>query len=259
MTQAEFEAVGLHVCNSQTTGDLIYASSSSQLSRLAIGNGVLYGTGGTPTWATEIDNITLDTAVAKGTWTASGTWTLPAHTLGGIVTLPSNQVFQGGTLMIAGAASPPNPDTTVHIWSGSAGTVTPLSGTILTIEDNTAMYVTLLTPASTENGIFFGSPTSAIRAGVIYVHSSDTFKFRSIDVDKILWTAGSWAFQEATTLNLGTTGQLQVAGTKVVGARVVDARADDTIAGAGAYDDTTAGVIDALRDAMITHGLIAAT
>ena len=37
MTQAEFEAVGLHVLNSQATGDLIYASSSTQLSRLAKG------------------------------------------------------------------------------------------------------------------------------------------------------------------------------------------------------------------------------
>jgi len=37
LTQAEFEAVGLHVCNSQATGDLIYASSGSQLSRLAAG------------------------------------------------------------------------------------------------------------------------------------------------------------------------------------------------------------------------------
>jgi len=47
----------------------------------------------------------------------------------------------------------------------------------------------------------------------------------------------------------------QVAGTQVVGARVVDARCDDAI---NSGDATTDGVIDALRDAMITHGLIAA-
>ncbi len=97
-TQTEFEAVGLHVLNSQATGDLIYASSSSQLSRFAIGNGVLYGTGGTPTWATEVANITLNTAVAKGTWTASGTWTVPAHTLGGTVTGNSQTITTCGDI-----------------------------------------------------------------------------------------------------------------------------------------------------------------
>ena len=52
-----------------------------------------------------------------------------------------------------------------------------------------------------------------------------------------------------------TTGPITVAGTQVVGARVVDARADDV---ANSGDATTDGLIDALRDAMIAHGLIAA-
>jgi len=42
---------------------------------------------------------------------------------------------------------------------------------------------------------------------------------------------------------------------KVVGPRVVDARCDDAI---NSGDATTDGVIDALRDAMIAHGLVAA-
>ncbi|KKN10585.1 hypothetical protein LCGC14_1035240, partial [marine sediment metagenome] len=42
---------------------------------------------------------------------------------------------------------------------------------------------------------------------------------------------------------------------QVVGTRVVDARCDDAI---NSGDATTDGVIDALRDAMIAHGLIAA-
>lgn len=44
-------------------------------------------------------------------------------------------------------------------------------------------------------------------------------------------------------------------GTQVVGTRVIDARCDDAL---NSGDATTDGVIDALRDAMITHGLIAA-
>jgi hypothetical protein len=43
---------------------------------------------------------------------------------------------------------------------------------------------------------------------------------------------------------------------QVVGARVIDARCDDAI-NESAWDATTAGVLDSLRDAMIAHGLIA--
>lgn len=50
-------------------------------------------------------------------------------------------------------------------------------------------------------------------------------------------------------------GYLQIGANQVVGARVIDARCDDAI---NSGDATTDGVIDALRDAMIAHGLIAA-
>ena len=59
------------------------------------------------------------------------------------------------------------------------------------------------------------------------------------------------------TGDVHTTDVYKVDDTQVVGPRVVDARADDAINDAS-WDATTAGVLDALRDAMITHGLIAA-
>lgn len=182
MTQAEFEAVGLHVINSQATGDLIYASSATQLSRLGIGatNAILTVIGGVPTWQTtlsgltfvapalgaatatsinglvvtttagtltiannasaalvtsgnysitltataatnvtlpttgtlatlagteELDSKTLDSSVGKGTWTASGTWTIPAVTLGGTVTGGNNNLNNIGHIGIGNAAS----------------------------------------------------------------------------------------------------------------------------------------------------------
>lgn len=37
----------------------------------------------------ELTDKTLTSAIAKGTWTASGTWTIPAVTLGGTITVPS--------------------------------------------------------------------------------------------------------------------------------------------------------------------------
>jgi hypothetical protein len=55
--------------------------------------------------------------------------------------------------------------------------------------------------------------------------------------------------------NADVVSSYKVAGTQVVGARIIDARADDV---ANSGDATTDGLIDALRDAMIAHGLIAA-
>ncbi len=56
--------------------------------------------------------------------------------------------------------------------------------------------------------------------------------------------------------NLDSDGVYKVDGTQVVGPRVIDARAS-AVANSG--DATTDGLIDALRDAMISHGLIAAS
>jgi len=55
--------------------------------------------------------------------------------------------------------------------------------------------------------------------------------------------------------NINATGVLKIDDVQVVSNRVIDARCDDAI---NSGDATTDGVIDALRDAMITHGLIAA-
>ena len=52
LTQAEWEGIGTHVFDSQATGDILYASSATQLSRLGIGstNNLLTISGGIPAW-----------------------------------------------------------------------------------------------------------------------------------------------------------------------------------------------------------------
>ena len=52
LSQAEWEAVGTHILNNQATGDIIYASSSSQLSRLAkaTDGNILQLASGIPAW-----------------------------------------------------------------------------------------------------------------------------------------------------------------------------------------------------------------
>lgn len=59
LTQIEDDAVGRHKFNSQATGDILYASSGSQLSRLGIGSTdqVLSVVGGIPAWASGVKGM----------------------------------------------------------------------------------------------------------------------------------------------------------------------------------------------------------
>ncbi len=61
------------------------------------------GTLATLAGSEELDNKTLDSSVAKGTWTASGTWTVPAMTLGGAITGNNQNISGLGTLGCSGA------------------------------------------------------------------------------------------------------------------------------------------------------------
>jgi len=118
--------------------------------------------------------------------------------------------------------------------------------------DNTTQGLTgrayLETLALKKSGAGYTFPASganifAVRA---YIYTSATASLLLVDVDGNLWTNGY----------VNTAEVYKVDGTQVVGPRVVDARCDDVI---NSGDATTDGVIDALRDAMITHGLIAAS
>ena len=300
LAQAEFEAVGLHICNSQATGDLIYASSASQLSRLGIGstNAVLQVVGGVPAWVTnptiasptftgtvtlpstvtvgavvltfpgatgtfatlagteELDNKTLDSSVAKGTWTASGTWTIPA------VTISSKITTYGGTVLgylgnrfytyftsdaadnfahanhfdgqLTGAAADTNKLIGSYfgnsIVTQTAAETISVIAQMLLIEPCITKNVTTITIAST---LYIASaPTEGATNAAIYVASGDT-----------------------NLASLTMRGNIYYGANQVVGARVVDARIDD-IPNSG--DATTDGIIDAIQDALIAHGLVAA-
>ena len=192
-----------------------------------------------------------------GTWTALSTWTLPAVTLGGALTL-NGQVFDAGSgsaeidttgslagLILKGAASThgavfkfqhehTTPDVATIIGSlqffGYDGAATP-------VLQRWAAYHTYY------SNVGDGTEQAEFRWYMMDAGAVDNLAFR-------LYGDGSlWADLSVDTLTY------KVSGTQVVGARVVDARCDDAI---NSGDATTDGVIDALRDAMITHGLIAA-
>lgn len=69
------------------------------------------GTLATLAGSEELTNKTLNASVGKGTWTASGTWTLPAHTLGGAISGGGNNVDNiiiGATTALAGTFTQAN-------------------------------------------------------------------------------------------------------------------------------------------------------
>ena len=83
LSQSEYEAIGGHVIDSQATGDIIYASSATQLSRLGVGSDghVLTLASGIPSWAAsssaaaDLTGTTLASNVVSSSLTTVGTLT----------------------------------------------------------------------------------------------------------------------------------------------------------------------------------------
>ena len=83
LTEAEWVGIGTHVLDSQATGDVIYASSATQLSRLGVGTDgdVLTLASGIPSWAAsssaaaDLTGTTLASNVVSSSLTTVGTLT----------------------------------------------------------------------------------------------------------------------------------------------------------------------------------------
>jgi len=329
LTQAEFEAVGLHVCNSQATGDLIYASSATQLTRLGIGstNAILTVIGGVPTWQSTLAGLTLTSPTINGTIATIGL-TLPAVTLGGavnansqlvtnlysiaadgtnIMSLYANQASNNAAFRIYTTGATPNftntrrleirggLDTVTAEWLATTQVGLVLGGNMTVTGyafDAGAVDVQVNTTGNQRGLVISNVQDSQTGATLKLIHNSasiaNTDRPALIDiyardgagaliqmayqrwnytnvgngtevVDLIWALTNAGAVVSSMSLTgggaLNVLNSYYVASTKVVGARVVDARCDDVI---NSGDATTDGVIDSLRDAMITHGLIAA-
>ena len=86
LSQAEWESTAGHVLNSQATGDVIYASSASQLTRLGIGaTGTIFKvTGGLPVWfakGTSLQVLRTNSGATDLEWAtiSSPPWVLVAN------------------------------------------------------------------------------------------------------------------------------------------------------------------------------------
>lgn len=111
--------------NLTTAADLITSGANSLTLTTTASTNVTFPTTGTLATLAgteELDNKTLDSSVGKGTWTASGTWTLPAYTLGGTVSGGGNEINNvkiGTTTPLAGAFTTLSASSTVTVTAGN--------------------------------------------------------------------------------------------------------------------------------------------
>ena len=107
-------------------------------------------------------------------------------------------------------AVPPVPDSSLHIWTGSAGTVASRWTLGLTIEDDGAGSSTgiqFLGPTTANREIAWGGPTDGNYYHAISGYGSAhatvpaTLAIRVAGVEQLRWTSGVLTFQLATTLS----------------------------------------------------------
>lgn len=70
------------------------------------------------------------------------------------------------------------PDSKLHSFVGSAGTITAIAGTNLTLESNTNQYLSFLNPSGNFAAIAFGIETDNDHGGIFY-DSTNGFQFRN--------------------------------------------------------------------------------
>jgi hypothetical protein len=68
------------------------------------------------------------------------------------------------------------PDTNLHIYNGSAGTVSAPTNALLTEENSTDAFISLLTTSSNKAGIYFGDQNDNDVGGITYNHVGNIMK-----------------------------------------------------------------------------------
>jgi hypothetical protein len=121
-----------------------------------------------------------------GTWKLAGNSLTGTEKFGSKNSVPINFITNNVTRMSLTTTGQLGigitaPEGNLHIFRGSAGTVSAFPSAPLVVENSTNNYINLLAPNASETGILFGKPESNISGGLIY-NSSETpngFQFRT--------------------------------------------------------------------------------
>ena len=104
-----------------------------------------------------------------------------------------------------------SPDSSLHVHSGSAGSVSAISGTVLTVENSSNNYVSILNPDSSAGALVYGSPSNPNYASVngSYGSGSPYLNFNvngsermRIDKDGVLNCPGVYNYTTASAANV---------------------------------------------------------
>jgi hypothetical protein len=70
-------------------------------------------------------------------------------------------------------------DSRLHVWSATAGVVSAVAGTMVTVENSDNAYISVLTPANKKGGVIFGDDNEDgnVVGSIIYDHATDKMGF----------------------------------------------------------------------------------
>ena len=176
----------------------------------------------------EFTNKTLTSAVAKGTWTTSGTWTLPALTLGGAITYGgvtlSNAVTGTGNMVLSAS-----PTLTGTIAAASQ----TLSGTLGVTGVATFTAQPILSSLTASKPVFTDASKGLTSTGTLAYDQGGT-GLTSYTAGDIIYASGA---NTVAKLPIGTTGQ------RLVVAAGLPSWATDTTIGTVTSVGWTGGIV----------------
>jgi Chaperone of endosialidase/Secretion system C-terminal sorting domain len=156
-----------------TNFSVVFKTNNSERGRIT--NGGLWGFGTTvPNSKIHINSaigeIPLRVQVNGSTkfWVDNGTGGVA---IGNNAIPPTNGLFVSGNTGIG----TPSPENTLHVFKGSAGSVTGHVNAPLIVENSTHSYINILAPDANETGILFGKPANNVDGGILY-NSAGTLK-----------------------------------------------------------------------------------
>ena len=243
LTQAEYEAVGGHVLESQAIGDIIYATSTSQLSRLGIGStgAVLTVTGGVPAWDTTwtptghlipASDDSYDLGSSAAAWqdlflegdisltdagsisTAAGALTIGSAAAINITPTAGSAILLDGTISIdAGVVTGATSITSTAFAGALTGNVTGnASGTAATVTSGTQAAITTLANVTTVGALDAGSITSgftSIDVGAGAITTTGALSIASMGTN--------WTNAGRTVADMGTVTTIDINGGTING------------------------------------------
>jgi len=112
--------------------------------------------------------------------------------------------------VILGRTGAPSPDTLLHLWAATAGSVVAATDTLLTLENSGTAIISILAP--TQGGIYFGDAADNNVGQITYTHSTNALGITVGAASQVVWTDGIMAFQRAMTLSSTSTFTINATG-----------------------------------------------